>query len=111
MGSVVTMKKRDMNIVSQDELYELYKLEQRYLNARAEYQTAIAKTVLRLKQGRQEPGKYHLEKKTKWRRSVSWKGIVIEIRGEKFAAQKLAETAPKAYTRLEFSDPGKNTKL
>jgi hypothetical protein len=64
MGDVVPIKKgRDYTVISQDELFELYELQQAFLDAKSEYLSQRAKIVERLnKNAHQEPGRYYLER-------------------------------------------------
>jgi hypothetical protein len=67
MGDVVPIRKRkDYTVISQDELSELYKLQQAFLDAQSAYLSQKAKIVERLnKNAQQEPGKYYLERKVR----------------------------------------------
>jgi hypothetical protein len=63
MGDVVPIKKgKDYTVISQDELFKLYKLQQAFLDAQSAYLSERAKIVERLsKNAHQEPGQYYLE--------------------------------------------------
>jgi hypothetical protein len=64
MGDVVPMRKRkDHMVISQDELFEFYKLQQAFLDAQSAYLSQMANIVERLnKNAHQEPGRYCLER-------------------------------------------------
>ena len=68
MGDVVPMRKRrDHTVISQDELFEFYKLQQAFLDAQSRYLSHKATILERLKNNaHQEPGKYHLEHNGRW---------------------------------------------
>ncbi len=95
--------------ITQQELKDFYYMEQKFMDARNAWLAMQAKLILRMNSGAtQEAGKFHIEKKVTHRRSISYKEIVVELRGQKFVDNLLAKTKPTTYTRLEFSDVGGN---
>lgn len=130
-ANVVSMarRKRDHSTISQSELRTFYNLQEHYLDVksrylaqpdnynlerqfedvRAEYHADRAKLRSRIANGAaQQPGKYAMRPKTYFRRSVSYKSVVIALKGEAYQQRLLAKAEPKAYTRLEFEDIGNN---
>ncbi len=107
MGTVHALKRPDG--ISQSQLRAFYQLEKEYMDAKAKYQAMMARLILLMNAGnRQEAGKYHVEKKTRYIRRISYKEVVIELKGEKYVENLLKHTKAKSYSKLEFSDIGRN---
>ena len=47
-----------------------------------------------------EPGSHTAQLKTTQRRNVSWKNVVIRLKGSGYVSQVLSHTKPKTYTKL-----------
>ncbi len=47
-----------------------------------------------------EPGSHRAQLKTTQRRNVSWKNVVIRLKGSGYVSQVLSHTKPKTYTKL-----------
>ncbi len=47
-----------------------------------------------------EPGSHTAQLKTTQRRNVSWKNVVIRLKGSGYVSQVLSHTKPKAYIKL-----------
>lgn len=47
-----------------------------------------------------EPGSHTAQLKTSERRNVSWKNVVIRLKGSGYISQVLSHTKPKTYTKL-----------
>jgi len=47
-----------------------------------------------------EPGTHNAQLKTTERRTVSWKAVVIRLKGSGYASRILSCTKPKTYTKL-----------
>lgn len=93
--------------ITQDELRSFHAMEQRFIRAKSEYYAEMGKLILRMNSGqRQEAGKYGLRKRTIMRRRISWKSVVIDLRGKNYVETKLADTKPTYSYRLEFADIG-----
>ncbi len=47
-----------------------------------------------------EPGSHTAQLKTNQRRNVSWKGVVIRLKGSGYVSQVLSHTKPKTFLKL-----------
>ena len=68
---------------------------------RREHAELEQKLVTSLSNGAEvEPGSHTAQLKTNQRRNVSWKDVVIRLKGSGYASRILSCTKPKTYTKL-----------
>lgn len=78
------------------------------MKLRDRYYAERNKMLLRINAGQhQEAGKYGLRKRFITRRTLSYRDILIELKGVKWVEQRRIETAiPHRFVKLEFADIG-----
>jgi hypothetical protein len=93
--------------VTQERLRLFREVQKRYRQVRTRYEKLESELMADLRKHPVEPGKLDIELVRRGARRVSWKGVLIDLKGEAYAERVLESTERKPFRVLHWLLHGK----